>query len=50
MAWITRLLKLIGGLLALLLYVWVAAVRALPLVKARKRLRARRTRVATRRR
>lgn len=44
MAWITRLLKLAAGVFAFLLYVWVAAVRALPFVKARKarRRRARR--------
>jgi hypothetical protein len=44
MAWITRLLKLVAGAFAFLLYVWVAAVRALPFVKARKaqRRRARR--------
>jgi hypothetical protein len=36
MARITRLLKLAAGALAFLAYVWVAAVRALPFVKARK--------------
>jgi hypothetical protein len=36
MARITRLLKVAGGVLAFLVYVWVAAVRAVPFVKARK--------------
>jgi hypothetical protein len=38
---ITRLLKLAAGVLAFLVYVWVAAVRALPFVKARKARRRR---------
>jgi hypothetical protein len=41
MARITRLLKLVAGVFAFLLYVWVAAVRALPLVRARKARRRR---------
>lgn len=36
MARITRLLKLAAGLVGFLVYVWVAAVRAVPVVKARK--------------
>jgi hypothetical protein len=31
-----RLLALIGGVLGLVLYVWIAAVRAVPAVRARK--------------
>jgi hypothetical protein len=45
MARITRLLKLAASVLAFLVYVWVAAVRALPFVKAKK---ARRRRAAAR--
>jgi hypothetical protein len=41
MAWITRLLKLVAGVFAFLIYVWVVAVRALPFVKARKARRRR---------
>jgi hypothetical protein len=37
MARITRLLKLVAGVFTFLVYVWVAAVRAVPFVKARKR-------------
>ncbi|MDQ4029923.1 MAG: hypothetical protein M3168_02665 [Actinomycetota bacterium] len=41
MAWITRVLKLVAGVFAFAVYVWFAAVRALPLVKARKARRRR---------
>ena len=44
---IKRLLKLAAALVAFLLYVWFAAVRSLPYVKRRKRLR-RAARVAAR--
>lgn len=36
---VVRILKLVGALAALLVYVWAAAVRALPRVKRRKRIR-----------
>jgi HAMP domain-containing protein len=36
---VRRILKLLGAALALVLYVWVAAVRYAPRVKARKALR-----------
>jgi hypothetical protein len=36
MAPIKRILRLAAALLALLTYVWVAAVRATPLIKRRK--------------
>lgn len=39
MAPAVRILKLAAALLAFLAYVWVAAVRAVPRVKARKALR-----------
>jgi hypothetical protein len=34
-----RVLRLVGGALAFVLYTWFAAVRSLPRVKARKRAR-----------
>ena len=37
-----RILKLLGSLAGLLLYLWVAAVRNLPRVRARKAARRRR--------
>jgi hypothetical protein len=37
---IKRLLKIAGGVLAFLVYVWFASVRSLPLVKWRKRARS----------
>ena len=42
MAQVRRILKLIGALFAFAVYVWVAAVRSLPAVKARKARRRRR--------
>jgi hypothetical protein len=36
-----RLLKLVAGTLAFLLYTWIAAVRNVPRVRARKTLRRR---------
>lgn len=36
MSLVRRILKLAGAVLAFLLYVWVAAVRAVPSVKRRK--------------
>ena len=42
MARVRRLVKLIGALLAFAVYVWFAAVRSLPAVKARKARRRRR--------
>jgi hypothetical protein len=36
MGGVTRLLRLAGGLLAFLFYVWVAAVRSVPRIKRRK--------------
>jgi hypothetical protein len=41
MALVRRLLKIVGGALAFATYVWVAAVRAVPGVKARKAARRR---------
>jgi hypothetical protein len=38
---VARLLKLVLGTLGLLLYTWFAAVRSLPLVRARKAARRR---------
>lgn len=41
MAFVRRILKLVGAALAFATYVWVAAVRAVPGVKARKAARRR---------
>lgn len=42
MAFVRRILKLVGAALGLATYVWIAAVRYAPLVKRRKAVRRQR--------